>query len=395
MTIKHWLVGLASQYQDGLLRGNVCSKDNYFGPKPMSCDLFRYMSALVIAKQSSHPSAAWCYRLAAVLTAVQHQNSPLITSSQSYMAVQMLPGIFKRFVGLVIERKVRNPGVEIGMSDKLPAMQFYPGDWKKDAGVQALDLETKGAWFEMLLLMHESEERGKLLLNGLPMPTEALARVLGVTIDKCQQLVSKLLSYGVASIEKDSGALSNRRMLRDEVLRKSRAMAGELGGKQKAINASSRRLANPTPSSSSSTSSSTSSSVKLLEEANASSLVSAAENNGGKKLHLSILGIYEPTWNQEPWPSLRRFVAIYNEQSPKQWPAIKNLDSSRGKKIRAATREFPKQEQWEGVFRQAKQSVFLTTKCNAVLRKGLDWLLWRGKDGTFNFVKVAEGVYGE
>ena len=30
---------------------------------------------------------------------------------------------------------------------KLPAIQFYPGDWHKDQGVQALDLTQRGAWF--------------------------------------------------------------------------------------------------------------------------------------------------------------------------------------------------------------------------------------------------------
>ena len=28
---------------------------------------------------------------------------------------------------------------------KLPAIQFYPGDWHKDQGVQALDLLQRGA----------------------------------------------------------------------------------------------------------------------------------------------------------------------------------------------------------------------------------------------------------
>jgi hypothetical protein len=30
--------------------------------------------------------------------------------------------------------------------DKLPALQFYTGDWRKDPGVQALDHELKGIW---------------------------------------------------------------------------------------------------------------------------------------------------------------------------------------------------------------------------------------------------------
>ena len=61
---------------------------------------------------------------------------------------------------------------------KLPAIQFYPGDWHKDQGVQALDLLQRGAWFELLLMMHDSDERGVLLVNGQPMPDAVIARSL-------------------------------------------------------------------------------------------------------------------------------------------------------------------------------------------------------------------------
>jgi hypothetical protein len=40
---------------------------------------------------------------------------------------------------------------------KLPALQWYPADWRKDPGVQALSLHDRMVWFEMLMLMHESE----------------------------------------------------------------------------------------------------------------------------------------------------------------------------------------------------------------------------------------------
>ncbi len=143
------------------------------------------------------------------------------------------------------------------MAHKLPAFQFYPGDWKKDPGVQSLTLEERGAWFEMLLLMHESEHRGKLLLNGKPYPLEFLATALHTTLFKIKQIVSKLLSVGVASREQNHEVIISRRMLRDEELRRTRAESGREGGKQKAIN----RLAKSTPSSSSSSSSSVSSSI--------------------------------------------------------------------------------------------------------------------------------------
>ena len=115
-------------------------------------------------------------------------------------------------------------------SPKLPAIQWYVGDWRKDPGVQALDYEHRGVWFEILMLMWESEFRGKLLLNGGPMPDEALARLLGLPLDKTKQILSKLLAYGVADREADTEALYCRRMVRDELERRQKVEAGRLGG---------------------------------------------------------------------------------------------------------------------------------------------------------------------
>lgn len=152
---------------------------------------------------------------------------------------------------------------------KLPALQFYPGDWRKDPGVQSLNYFDRGVWFEMLCLMHESSERGKLLLNGAPMPDDALAMILGLDKQILTTTLNTLLTYGVASRDEESGALINRRMVKDEDLRQKRTEAGKLGGspvlvKQKSTKRLSKPQAkvnqapkqNPTPSSSSSTSTS-------------------------------------------------------------------------------------------------------------------------------------------
>lgn len=118
---------------------------------------------------------------------------------------------------------------------KLPAIQFYPGDWRKDPGIQALDFETRGIWFEMLCLMSESAERGKLLLNGAAMPVSALAKVLGITDKALQAALDKLLSYGVAGRD-ETGIIFNRRMIRDEEERKRRKGFGKLGGNPALLN---------------------------------------------------------------------------------------------------------------------------------------------------------------
>jgi hypothetical protein len=113
---------------------------------------------------------------------------------------------------------------------KLPALQFYPGDWRKDPGVRALDYEERGVWFELLLVMFESEERGKLVLNGAPMTDEMVGKLLGIHGNKWKKIKRKLEVTGVASIEEKTGTLYNRRMVRDEEVRKIHQECGRLGG---------------------------------------------------------------------------------------------------------------------------------------------------------------------
>ena len=143
---------------------------------------------------------------------------------------------------------------------KRPSFQFYPADWRKDPGVQALSYHDRGVWFEIICLLHESEERGKLLLNGRPMPDDALARLLGLDKQKLNQTLSILIDFGVAQRCQETGALMNRRMVRDEALSKIRAESGKKGGNPVLLNQNhkqnptTRLNQNPTPSSSSSTS---------------------------------------------------------------------------------------------------------------------------------------------
>lgn len=141
---------------------------------------------------------------------------------------------------------------------KLPAIQFYPGDWHKDQGVQALDLAQRGAWFELLLMMHDSEERGVLLVNGQPMPDAVIARRLGLDNQNANQILTTLLTYGVASRREADGALFCRRMVKDEKLRQVRTEAGKKGGNPQLLNQAAKQTLTtgdkqiPTPSFSSS-----------------------------------------------------------------------------------------------------------------------------------------------
>jgi hypothetical protein len=115
---------------------------------------------------------------------------------------------------------------------KLPALQFYIGDWRKDVGIQSLDFEARGIWFEMLCLMHESERRGTLTLKGRSMGRHQIARLLGISEEDFGKIFQRLLDAGVPSVE-DDGTIVCRRMVRDEQTRKARAECGKMGGNPK------------------------------------------------------------------------------------------------------------------------------------------------------------------
>lgn len=162
---------------------------------------------------------------------------------------------------------------------KRPAFQFYPADWRKDTALQSCSLAARGLWHEMICLMHECEPYGYMSVNGKPMKSTQIARLVGVTDREYSKLLVELEDAGVYSTD-DDGCIYSRRMVKDEHLRNVRAEAGKKGGnpsllggkvkdldKQKA-NQTDKQI--PTPSSSSSSSSSSPSGGKEKETASPS-----------------------------------------------------------------------------------------------------------------------------
>jgi hypothetical protein len=113
---------------------------------------------------------------------------------------------------------------------KRPSFQFYPADWRKDPAVQSLTYEERGVWIEMLCIMHESEIPGKLILGGLPYPNERLARLLGLSLGYLEVIITSLITLNVASICPETGAIMNRRMVRDREISATRSETGSKGG---------------------------------------------------------------------------------------------------------------------------------------------------------------------
>ncbi len=112
---------------------------------------------------------------------------------------------------------------------KLPAFQFYPGDWLRD-NVSGCSLAAQGLWLRMMLLMHDSERYGYLSINGLPIPQDHIFRRCGCdSLEQYMTLFAELDNAGVPS-RTDTGVIYSRRMVRDERKRHLCSEAGKKGG---------------------------------------------------------------------------------------------------------------------------------------------------------------------
>jgi len=116
--------------------------------------------------------------------------------------------------------------------DDLPYFPFYIGDWRKATDVQALPRDVQYTWLDMLFYMWESSERGYLTINGKPIGTEALARMMKIDRDLLEQNLKHLSDFAIYSIRESDGAIYCRKMVKDQQIRISRQKAGSIGGKR-------------------------------------------------------------------------------------------------------------------------------------------------------------------
>jgi len=111
---------------------------------------------------------------------------------------------------------------------KLPAFQFYPGDWLKDPNLRSVSIAARGLWVDMLCLMFESESRGSLTIGGRPASDVEIARMTGIDQDEARRLLGELREANVFS-ETEQGCIYSRRLVRDDQIRAIRKKCGKLG----------------------------------------------------------------------------------------------------------------------------------------------------------------------
>lgn len=111
---------------------------------------------------------------------------------------------------------------------KRPSFQFYPADWRRDAALQSCSVAARGLWIELMCVMHDCDPYGVLAVNGRPMSTAQLARLVGEQEKAVVRMLAELEDAGVCSRD-EQGRLFSRRMMKDEAVRESRANGGHAG----------------------------------------------------------------------------------------------------------------------------------------------------------------------
>ncbi len=68
---------------------------------------------------------------------------------------------------------------------KRPSFQFYPGDWRSDSALRRCTEAARGAWMDILCVLHDSNEYGVCRW-----PLKDLQRASGVSAQSIRELVS-------------------------------------------------------------------------------------------------------------------------------------------------------------------------------------------------------------
>lgn len=95
-----------------------------------------------------------------------------------------------------------------------PWMKFYPRDWRGDQALRVVSLAARGLWMEMLCIMHEASPYGHLLVAAHPVKDDALARLVGTSVEEVQALLVELGAAGVFRRTR-GGVIYSKRMIDD------------------------------------------------------------------------------------------------------------------------------------------------------------------------------------
>lgn len=112
---------------------------------------------------------------------------------------------------------------------KDPWMKFYPTDWLADAKLNTCSLAAQGLLIKLMCLMHQSEEPGRLLINGNPPSNHTLYPLCNCHSNTLSKLLDELLQKGVLKTD-ENGVIYCPRMVRDRTFRDKQREHGKRGG---------------------------------------------------------------------------------------------------------------------------------------------------------------------
>lgn len=181
---------------------------------------------------------------------------------------------------------------------KRPSFQFYPGDWLRSTDLRSCSIGARGAWVDMLCLMHEGNPYGYLKVGQKVILPPILACMVGVSLQELEGYLAELMEAGVCSID-EHGCIFSRRMIRDEDIRQKRAAGGIASQNNPNVP---KKKGNPTripldtsfgvsPASASASASSSSSSLKQSQE--------QSQNHGATRSD-SYPESFELAWDKYP-----------------------------------------------------------------------------------------------
>ena len=271
---------------------------------------------------------------------------------------------------------------------KLPAFQFYPGDWRKDPNLCRCSHAAKGVWIDMICLMHETEERGVLSTNGIPWTEDDIVLAVGGDSSVTRAAIQELTLKGVVNRGVD-GAFLCRRIVRDEKKRIICKEAGKLGGNPNLVptlkggvkggaKGGVNPSANPKPTPSSSSSSSSSNS-------NPDGLVVGSPSLPPCP-HLRLLELFGHHLPDLPQPKPELWQGKNADAMRARWKWVLTAKTKAGK--RYAVTEAEAVDWFSRFFAYVSRSDFLTGRSGKWTNCDLGWLMKAD-----NFAKVVQGNY--
>lgn len=295
-----------------------------------------------------------------------------------------------------------------------PSFQFYPADWRNNAKLRRCSWEARGAWLEVMCLMHDSENYGILRWN-----LKEIAQAIGAPMKLLNELVSKGVIKGadkqhdglfytpisgrkpgptVTLVEAGNGPFwMSSRMVIDEYKRQQRGKNSRFGdgeeGEDDGIN--NGQIASPMPPFGEHKDEEPKPSPNTTPSQHESD--GSSSSSSPSVLNTSPKGDVAKPAQQVVAPDLcphSEIIAAYHELLPMA-TRIRDWTPARQQLLRARWREKPERQNvdwWRGFFGYVAKSDFLTGKVSSRDRRpfavSLEWLC-QAK----NFVKVIEGKY--